>query len=189
MKVSPFYFASTILIVAVAGAALAATPSAPSTTEQTAKEAQANASTGSPIGEPPQIAANIEQERLAKDLAAYATSRSDPLAMIVAASIAKSLRGGPAAASKKDGKVVHTTLGDQLVAQARQMAKGRKDLLPLIEDVEAKRTRGISCYAHNQGGGSFDWYGPTPYIAESAVMRYCVANSWGLLPCIFDGCD
>lgn len=79
--------------------------------------------------------AAIEQMNLANQLIALGEARKDPLLLIVAAKIQKSL-GAEAPALPKD-----STESKTLLDNARKYAAGRKDLIGLVDDVAAEKSK------------------------------------------------
>lgn len=80
---------------------------------------------------------------LAKQLAAFAQARRDPLALTVAASIARPItaRAKPGTAAPMGATALADT--NAWLATAREWAGTRSDLLALIDDVQAAGGRGV----------------------------------------------
>ncbi len=80
---------------------------------------------------------------LAEQLAALAHARRDPLALMVAASIARPItaRAAPGAAASTGAMVLADT--NAWLTTAREWAGKRTDLLALIDDVQAAGGRGV----------------------------------------------
>jgi hypothetical protein len=85
--------------------------------------------------EPALTPAAIEQMNLANQLIALGEARKDPLMLIVAAKIQKSL-GAESPALAKQG-----TESKTLLDNARKYAAGRKDLIGLADDVAAEKSK------------------------------------------------
>ena len=89
--------------------------------------------------------AAVEQIQLAATLARYGEARKDPILLIAAARIAKSVSpdGAPAAAKLPSM--------DEMLGDAKQYAEGDEGVLGLIEDVRATQSKGY-CYGDHGTG-------------------------------------
>ncbi|TLS78266.1 hypothetical protein FE236_00460 [Mariprofundus erugo] len=83
-------------------------------------------------------AAAIEQINLANKLAALGEARQDPLLLIAAAKLRKSISDEPVVS----GEAANMSTQDML-KRAKALANGRKDLIGLAEDVEMMKSKGL----------------------------------------------
>lgn len=78
----------------------------------------------------------IEQMDVANKLIALGDARKDPLLLLAAARLQKTLGGDEAAAAG------HSAAPGDVLDRARKLSAGRKDLLGLADDVAAQKTKG-----------------------------------------------
>ncbi len=78
----------------------------------------------------------VEQLDVANKLIALGDARKDPILLIAAAKLQKSL--SPEAA----GNPAQSTATNDVLDRAKKLASGRKDLIGLADDVAAQKTKG-----------------------------------------------
>jgi len=78
----------------------------------------------------------VEQLDVANKLIALGDARKDPIMLIAAAKLQKSL--SPEAA----GNPAQSTATNDVLDRAKKLASGRKDLIGLADDVAAQKTKG-----------------------------------------------
>jgi hypothetical protein len=78
----------------------------------------------------------LEQINLANKLIALGDARKDPVLLIAAAKLQKSLSEEGAGLPQASAKV------PDVLARARSLSEGRKDLLGLIDDIASMRSKG-----------------------------------------------
>ncbi len=91
--------------------------------------------------------AAIEQINLADKLTNYGIARKDPLLLIAAAQLLKSISMDPVAAQMGMSS-------DDILNKARGYAAKRQDLIGLIDDIAAAKTKGL-CYGATTRYGCF----------------------------------
>ena len=80
----------------------------------------------------------VQQLDLINRLLALGDARKDPILLLAAASIQKSLGTD---AEKLPAK---STVPDEMLARAKAMSVGRKDLLTMVDDMDATKAKGAS---------------------------------------------
>ena len=80
----------------------------------------------------------VQQLDLINRLLALGDARKDPILLLAAASIQKSLGTD---AEKLPAK---STAPDEMLARAKAMSVGRKDLLTMVDDMDATKAKGAS---------------------------------------------
>ncbi len=99
----------------------------------------------------------IEQMDLANKLIALGDARKDPLLLIVAAKLQKSLGAESASAPAQSGAT------DDVLDRAKKLSAGRKDLVGIADDVAAAKSksgeyRGYTSSEISRGYGSGTYY-------------------------------
>jgi hypothetical protein len=81
-------------------------------------------------------ASEIDQLNLAARLIAYGDARHDPILLLAAAKLQKTLSDTSTPASKESLK------SEDILERAKKAAKGSKDIVALADDVKAMKTKG-----------------------------------------------
>jgi len=141
---------------------------------------------------PEEFEAAAKDAKLANNLAVYGEEHSDALSLIVAATIAKNIPGSIAYHSGESGPSEtgssRVDLAAKMLARAKELAGDRDDLLALILDVEAEKTRGgWRCFYINNYGGFGEGVGPTRSRAKAWARGMCLRYGGGY-PCYYDEC-
>ena len=98
-------------------------------------------------------AAAIEQMNLANKLIALGDARKDPLLLIAAAKLQKSLSTEPA------GMPTDSIAPQDVLVRAKKLSAGQKDMSGLATDVEAMKSKGWDSYCQYCTSGDKAYYG------------------------------
>jgi hypothetical protein len=97
--------------------------------------------------------AALEQINLANKLIALGDARKDPLLLIAAAKLQKSLSAEPA------GMPTASVTPQDVLARAKKLSAGQKDMAGLAADVEAMKSKGWDQYCQYCTSGDKAYYG------------------------------